>query len=65
MVNQCFAKIVEAWIHGRVYPEVYYMFSDFKYNPIEDARFAIFEAAEDELTKEEQKVVDLVVDTFW
>ena len=35
-----------------------------KYNPIEDARFAIFKGAEDELTKEEQKVVDLVVNTF-
>ena len=59
-----FCENCQAWIHGPVYPEVYYMFSDFKYNPIEDARFAIFEGAEDELTKEEQKVVDLVVNTF-
>lgn len=59
-----FCENCQAWIHGPVYPEVYYMFQDFKYNPIEDARFAIFEGAEDELTKEEQRVVDLVINTF-
>ncbi len=54
----------QAWVHGPVYPEVYTMFRDFKYNPIEDARFAIFEAAEYKLDDEERRVIDLVVNTF-
>lgn len=59
-----FYETCQAWVHGPVYPEVYDMFRDFKYNPIEDARFAIFEGTEDELTNEERKVIDLVVNTF-
>ena len=42
-----FYENCQAWIHGPVYPEVYEMFRDFKYNPIEDARFAILNGAED------------------
>ena len=30
-----------AWVHGPVYEEVYDLFKDFKFNPIEDNRFAI------------------------
>lgn len=59
-----FDENCQAWVHGPVYPEVYDMFRDFKYNPIEDARFAIFEGKEDELTDEERRVIDLVVHTF-
>lgn len=59
-----FTEDCEAWIHGPVYPEVYALFRDFRYNPIEDARFAIFENAKDELTSDERKIVDLVVGTF-
>ncbi len=59
-----FYENCQAWVHGPVYPEVYDMFRDFKFNPIEDARFAIFEGAEDELTEEERKVIDFVVNTF-
>lgn len=59
-----FHENCQAWIHGPVYPEVYDMFRDFKYNPIEDARFAIFEGVEDELTEEERRTIDLVVNTF-
>ena len=59
-----FYENCQAWVHGPVYPEVYDMFRDFKYNPIEDARFAIFEGTEDALTEEECRVIDLVVDTF-
>ena len=54
----------QAWVHGPVYPEVYDLFRDFKYNPIDDARFAILEGTEDELSHEERMVVDLVVNTF-
>lgn len=59
-----FEEDCRAWIHSPVYPEVYELFSDFKYNPIDDARFAMLDGAADALTKEEKDVVDLVVNTF-
>lgn len=59
-----FTEDCRAWIHGPVYPEVYDLFRDFKYNPIDDARFAILEGTEDALTDDEKKVIDLVVNTF-
>lgn len=59
-----FTENCQAWVHGPVYPEVYDIFRDFKYNPIEDACFVIFECAEDVLTEEECRTIDLVVNTF-
>ncbi|MCI9437467.1 MAG: DUF4065 domain-containing protein [Lachnospiraceae bacterium] len=59
-----FAEDCRAWVHGPVYPEVYELFRDFKYNPIDDARFALLEGTEDVLTDDEKKVIDLVVNTF-
>ena len=38
-----------AWVHGPIYPEVYELFRDFKYNPIEDERFALLSGIEDTL----------------
>jgi uncharacterized phage-associated protein len=59
-----FEENCEAWVHGPVYTEVYDLFKDFKYNPIDDARFALFEGTEAELTPNEKKIIDLVVNTF-
>jgi len=59
-----FAEDCRAWIHGPVYPEVYGLFRDFKYNPIDDARFALLEGTEDALMDDEKRVIDLVVNTF-
>lgn len=59
-----FEEDCEAWIHGPVYPEVYNLFKDFKYNPIDDARFFILDGAKGKLTIEERKVINLVVNTF-
>lgn len=59
-----FEEDCRAWVHGPVYPEVYELFRDFKYNPIDDARFALLEGTADALTEEEKKVIDLVVNTF-
>ena len=59
-----FTEDCQAWVHGPVYPDVYELFRDFKYNPIEDVRFAIFDKAEEHLSKEERIVIDLVIDTF-
>jgi len=54
----------KAWVHGPVYSEVYHIFKEFKYNPIDDSRYAIFDFAEDKLNKDEKDVLDLVMDTF-
>ena len=59
-----FEEDCRAWVHGPVYPEVYELFRDFKYNPIDDARFALLEGTVDALTEEEKNVIDLVVNTF-
>lgn len=59
-----FTEDCRAWIHGPVYPEVYDLFRDFKYNPIDDARFALIQGTADALTDDEKKVIDLVVNTF-
>lgn len=59
-----FAENCQAWIHGPVFPEVYDLLRDFKYNPIEDARFAVLDGTKEILTAEEQKIIDLVVNTF-
>ena len=59
-----FEEDCRAWIHGPVYPEVYDLFRDFKYNPIDDVRFALLEGTEDALTDDEKRVIDLVVNTF-
>lgn len=59
-----FEEDCRAWVHGPVYPEVYELFRDFKYNPIDDARFALLEGTADALTDEEKQVIDLVVNTF-
>ena len=59
-----FEEDCRAWIHGPVYAEVYDLFKEFKYNPIDDARFAILEGTKDALTDCERNVIDLVVNTF-
>ncbi len=59
-----FVEDCRAWVHGPVYTEVYDLFREFKYNPIDDARFAILEGSREELTENECKVIDLVLNTF-
>ena len=59
-----FVEDCRAWVHGPVYPEVYELFRDFKYNPIDDARFALLSGMEDTLKDNEKKVIELVVNTF-
>ncbi len=53
-----------AWIHGPVYEKVYDLFRDFKYNPIDDKRFAMIKGRFVNLTEEQKEVVDLVINTF-
>lgn len=59
-----FEEECRAWVHGPVYSEVYDLFRDFKYDPIDDARFVLLEGAADTLLESEKRVIDLVVNTF-
>ncbi len=59
-----FEEDCRAWMRGPVYPEVYELFRDFKYNPADDARFALLKGSEGALTDDEKRVIDLVVNTF-
>lgn len=45
-----FVEECVAWMHGPVYPDVYELLKDLKYNPIDDARFAVLEGTVDALT---------------
>ena len=53
-----------AWVHGPVYESVYNLFREFKYNPIEDNRFALFKDRHKELAPEVCDLIDLVLDSF-
>lgn len=59
-----FEEDCAAWQHGPVYEKVYYLFRDFRYNPIEDNRFVLFAGKEKKLSDKERKVLDLVTETF-
>lgn len=59
-----FAEDCWAWVQGPVYPEVYELFKDFTFNPINDARFALLEGTGGDLLEEEKHAADLVVNTF-
>jgi uncharacterized phage-associated protein len=59
-----FKETSEAWQHGPVYRDVYNLFRDFKYNPIDDARFSILRGKADLLNDNERNVTNLVLRTF-
>ena len=59
-----FFEDCRAWVHGPVFEEIYNLFKEFKYNPIDDARFAILEGSEEALTDNERDIIDLVLNTF-
>lgn len=59
-----FEEDCQAWIHGPVYPDIYKIFKEFKYNPIDDDRFAILHREESTLSTTQRHVVELVANTF-
>lgn len=59
-----FEENCEAWVHGPVYRNVYFLFKDFKYNPIDDNRFVFLEDKFNDLNNKEKGTIDLVIDTF-
>lgn len=61
---ELFSEDCEAWIHGPVYKDVYDVFKNFKYNPIDDTRFAMFQNRFNELSDNVQRIINLVVESF-
>ena len=61
---ELFSEECEAWVHGPVFKDVYTVFKTFKYNPIDDTRFAMFQNRFYELSENEKMVIDLVVESF-
>lgn len=59
-----FTDECQAWVHGPVYSEIYDMFRDFRYDPIDDPRFELLKGKSHKLDEEEKEVIDLVVNTF-
>lgn len=59
-----FEEDCQAWVHGPVYSDVYYLFNDFLYNPIDDPRFALLEGIADNLSNDEKATINLVLNTF-
>lgn len=62
--KEFFCEECEAWIHGPVFKDVYEVFRDFKYNPIDDTRFSVLQNRFNELSEAEKKIIDLVLETF-
>lgn len=61
---ELFSEECEAWAHGPVFKDAYEVFKSFKYNPIDDTRFSMFQNRFNELSDNEKKVIDLVVESF-
>ena len=61
---ELFSEDCEAWAHGPVFKDVYEVFKSFKYNPIDDTRFSMLQNRFNELSDNEKKVIDLVVESF-
>ena len=59
-----FSETCEAWRHGPVYRNVYNLFRDFKFNPIDDDRFAVLRDKKELLSENERHAADLVLGTF-
>ena len=62
--EELFEEECEAWAHGPVFVDVYNVFRSFKYNPIDDTRFAMLKNRFNELTKDERMAIDLVLESF-
>ena len=60
---ELFSEDCEAWAHGPVFKDVYDVFKNFKYNPIDDTRFAMFQNRFNELSDNVKQVINLVVES--
>ena len=62
--EELFVDDCEAWIHGPVYPEVYYQYKQYGYNPIEDQSAIIFNFNDNILSTKEKQLINSVIETF-
>ncbi|WP_282709330.1 type II toxin-antitoxin system antitoxin SocA domain-containing protein [Ligilactobacillus sp. Marseille-Q7487] len=62
--EQFFKEDCEAWVHGPVYREVYDIFKEFSYNPIESPVFIMFSQQKEKLTLQQKELIDCLVGTF-
>ena len=53
-----------AWIHGPVYKNVYRLFRDFTYNPIDDSKFIMLKNRYKDLSVDEIAYIKTITDTF-
>ena len=61
---ELFSEDCEAWAHGPVFRDVYDVFKNFKYNPIDDTRFSMFQNRFSELSDNVKQAINLVVESF-
>ena len=59
-----FPEKCQAWEFGPVYKNVYDVFKEFKYNPIEDKRFIFFKNNHQSLSENDKHIIDMVINTF-
>lgn len=62
--RELFPEDCQAWAHGPVFKEVYEVFRDFQYNPIEDAHFLMLADRQQELSGNEKRVINMVAESF-
>lgn len=62
--KELFEDDCEAWVHGPVYPEVYYQYKQYGYNPIEDQNAVIFNFSDITLSIKETQLINSVIETF-
>ena len=61
--EELFFDNCQAWVHGPVYPKVYYKYREFGYDPI-DKPFRYFEEDLFELTEREVAFLNSIIDAF-
>ena len=62
--KKVFNDACEAWVHGPVYRDVYYLFKGFKYNPIDDARIHLLKGCDEHLPEYTKEIIYNVLATF-
>ncbi len=61
--EELFPDVCQAWIHGPVYPDVYYKYREYGYDPIEQPPFEL-EDNFSELTIREIELLDAIISAF-
>ncbi len=55
-----FEEKMEGWIHGPVFPSIYYQFKNFTFNPINNVK----SSSDELLTENEKQLISAVIDNF-